>query len=252
MSDTEIALRALALLDLTDLSDDASEEGALALCERALSGPVPVAAICIWPRFVTAARAVLGTGPVRLATVVNFPDGDTAIAPVIRETEAALSDGADEIDLVLPWRAVLVGNTVSAAAMIRNVKMRCDDRLLKVILETGEYPDLDKVRTTSELAIAAGADFIKTSTGKTARSASIEAARAMLGVIAMTSRPVGLKPSGGIRSLSDAKAYLALTDAIMGPDWARPETFRFGASGLHQALVDVIAGGGGERNDGTY
>ncbi|QEL24453.1 deoxyribose-phosphate aldolase [Bosea sp. F3-2] len=242
MSDADIARRALALLDLTDLADDATADGARDLCRRALSGPVPVAAVCLWPRFVAVAREALGDSPVRIATVVNFPDGDTPIAPAVRETEEALEAGADEIDLVLPWRAVLAGQLTAAGAMVRNVKMRCGDKLLKVILETGEYPDLDKVRVASELAIAAGADFIKTSTGKTARSASIPAARAMLGVIGMAARPIGLKPSGGIRSLADAKSYLALADAMMGPDWATPATFRFGASGLYAALVEEIDG----------
>jgi deoxyribose-phosphate aldolase len=242
MSDADLARRALALLDLTDLADDATEEGTRDLCQRAVSGPVPVAAICLWPRFVATARAELGDGPVRIATVVNFPDGDTPIAPAMRETEEALAAGADEIDLVLPWRAVLAGQTTAAAAMVRNVKGLCDERRLKVILETGEYPNLDKVRTTSELAIAAGADFIKTSTGKTANAASIPAARVMLNVIAEAGRPVGLKPSGGIRTLADARRYLDLADAIMGEDWATPMTFRFGASGLYGALVEAIDG----------
>ena len=242
MSDEAMARRALALLDLTDLADDATQDGVRDLCRRAVSGPVPVAAVCLWPRFVAVAREALGDSPVRIATVVNFPQGDTAIAPAIRETEEALEAGADEIDLVLPWRAVLAGQLTAAGAMVRNVKMRCGDKLLKVILESGEYPDLDKVRVASELAIAAGADFIKTSTGKTARSASIPAARAMLGVIGLAARPVGLKPSGGIRTLADAKSYLALADAMMGPGWATPATFRFGASGLYAALLEEIGG----------
>ncbi len=242
MSDADLARRALALLDLTDLADDATEDGARELCRRAVSGPVPVAAVCLWPRFVATARAELGDGPVRIATVVNFPDGDTPIAPAMRETEEALAAGAGEIDLVLPWRAVLVGQTTAAAAMVRNVKGLCDERRLKVILETGEYPNLDKVRTTSELAIAAGADFIKTSTGKTANAASIPAARVMLNVIAETGRPVGLKPSGGIRTLADARRYLDLADAIMGEDWVSPTSFRFGASGLYTALIESIDG----------
>jgi len=242
MSDADLARRALALLDLTDLADDATEDGARDLCRRAVSGPVPVAAICLWSRFVATARAELGDGPVRIATVVNFPAGETPIAPVLRETEEALAAGADEIDLVLPWRAVLAGQTTGAETMIRNVKELCDERRLKVILETGEYPDLDKVRATSELAIAAGADFIKTSTGKTAHSASLPAARTMLGVIATAGRPVGLKPSGGIRTLADARGYLDLAGTIMSPDWASPTTFRFGASGLYGALVAAIDG----------
>ncbi|WP_089177484.1 deoxyribose-phosphate aldolase [Bosea sp. AS-1] len=253
MSDEALARRALALLDLTDLADDATAEGTRDLCRRAVSGPVPVAAVCLWPRFVAVARGTLGDGPVRIATVVNFPEGGTPIAPVIRETEAALETGADEIDLVLPWQSVLSGQTTAASAMVRNVKMRCGDKLLKVILETGEYPDLDKVRLAAELAISSGADFIKTSTGKTAHSASLPAARVMLNVISMTGRPVGLKPSGGIRTLADAKGYLDLADAIMGPDWATPRSFRFGASGLYGALVAAIGGGeAGGLTAGTY
>lgn len=242
MSDADLARRALALLDLTDLADDATEEGARELCRRAVSGPVPVAAVCLWPRFVATAREALGDSSVRIATVVNFPAGDSAAASVIGETDEALKAGADEIDLVLPWRALLAGETAAASAMVRDVKARCGGRLLKVILETGEYPDLDKVREASELAIAAGADFIKTSTGKTARAASIPAVRIMLGVIAQAGRPVGVKPSGGIRTLADAGTYLDLADAIMGPGWAKPETFRFGASGLYGALVEAIGG----------
>jgi deoxyribose-phosphate aldolase len=246
------AIRALRLLDLTDLADDANEAGLEALCARAMLPPGPVAAICIWPRFVRRARSLLGDGPVRLATVVNFPDGNTPIAPVLAETEAALADGADEIDLVMPWAAVITGHETGARAMIQLVKERCGERRLKVILETGEYRDLAQVETASRLAIESGADFIKTSTGKTARSATPEAVRTMLGVIAEADRPIGLKPSGGIRTLADAQRYLALADAIMGPDWASPQNFRFGASGLHQVLLDAAAGADNGEASGPY
>lgn len=243
MSDKTTAERALSLLDLTDLSDDASEASLAALCKKAVSGPVPVAAICVWPRFVAKARAILGAdGPVKIATVVNFPDGGTAIVPVNLETEQAIADGADEIDLVLPWRGVIAGQTAQASAMLRNIRMRCGDKTLKVILETGEYPDPSKIRPAAELAIEGGADFIKTSTGKTAKSATPEAVRTMLMVIGMSGRPVGIKPSGGIRTLADASAYLAMADGIMGPGWVSPRTFRFGASGLYDALVAAIRG----------
>ncbi|MFC5507041.1 deoxyribose-phosphate aldolase [Bosea massiliensis] len=246
------ARRALALLDLTDLSDNADEAGLAALCARAVGAPGPVPAICIWPRFVAQARTMLGRAPVRIATVVNFPQGESTGADVLAETQGAVAAGADEIDLVLPWRAFLGGDVAGAEAMVRAVKDGCDGRTLKVILETGEYPDLDRVRAASELAIAAGADFIKTSTGKTAHSASLPAARTMLEVIAGSDRPVGLKPSGGIRTLADAASYLDLADEIMGPHWARPDTFRFGASGLHQVLVDAIAGEASGEASGSY
>lgn len=246
------ARRALSLLDLTDLSDNADEAGLAALCARAVGAPGPVAAICIWPRFVAQARTMLGRAPVKIATVVSFPQGDATGAEVLAETQGAVAAGADEIDLVLPWRAFLAGDAAGAEAMVRAVREACEGRTLKVILETGEYPDLDRVRAASELAIAAGADFIKTSTGKTTHSASLPAARTMLEVIAASGRPVGLKPSGGIRTLADAAGYLELADAIMGPGWATPETFRFGASGLHQVLVDAITGGASGTASGSY
>lgn len=246
------ARRALALLDLTDLSDNADEAGLAALCARAVGAQGPVAAICIWPRFVAQARTMLGRAPVKIATVVNFPQGEATGAEVLAETQGAVAAGADEVDLVLPWRAFLAGDAAGAAAMVRAVREPCEGRTLKVILETGEYPDLDRVRAASELAIAAGADFIKTSTGKTTHSASLPAARTMLEVIAASGRAVGLKPSGGIRTLADAAGFLELADAIMGPQWATPETFRFGASGLHQVLVDAIAGGASGETSGSY
>ncbi|MET3889601.1 deoxyribose-phosphate aldolase [Bosea sp. OAE506] len=246
------ARRALSLLDLTDLSDNADEAGLAALCARAVGAPGPVAAICIWPRFVAQARTMLGRAPVRIATVVNFPQGESTGAEVLAETQSAVAAGADEIDLVLPWRAFLAGDAAGAEAMVRAVREACGGQTLKVILETGEYPDLDRVRAASELAIAAGADFIKTSTGKTAHSASLPAARTMLEVIAANGRPVGLKPSGGIRTLADAAGYLELADAIMGSGWATAETFRFGASGLHQVLVDAIAGEASGTASGSY
>ena len=259
MSDVTLAARALALLDLTDLSDNADAAGLAALCAKAVSTPGPVAAICIWPRFVAQARSILGTGPVKIATVVNFPDGGTDTAAVVAETKAAIAAGADEIDFVLPWRNYLsaylqepAGTLIAHIAMLTEIRRACGKRTLKVILETGEYPDLDAVREASELAILAGADFIKTSTGKTTHSASPEAARTMLEVIEKTDRAVGLKPSGGIRTLADAAGYLVLADEIMGPGWAKPETFRFGASGLHQVLTDVIAGGAAGQASGPY
>ena len=253
MSDEALARRAIALLDLTDLADDASAAGLDALCARAFLPPIPVAAVCVWPRFVARARTRLAGTRVRIATVVNFPAGDAPLREVEGAVEAALNAQADEIDLVIPWQAFLAGDPDPARIMIERVRDLCGEMpTLKVILETGEYPDQARVRAAADLAIAAGADFIKTSTGKTARSATPEAVRSMLGVIAACGRPVGLKPSGGIRSLADAGVYLALADTVMGEHWARPETFRFGASGLHQVLLDAIAGHGASQASGPY
>lgn len=253
MSDADLALRALRLLDLTDLSDQASETGALQLCARAVAAPGPVAAICIWPQFVKLARQTLKSSPVKIATVINFPAGGSNCSLIGSDIAEAIADGADEIDLVLPWRAFLAGDAEIASEMVAEARGSCGEKTLKIILETGEYPDQASVRAASELAIAAGADFIKTSTGKTKTSATPAAASTMLEVIKASGKPVGLKPSGGLRTLADARTYLALADEIMGPGWASAQTFRFGASGLYGVLADIIAGTApAERTDGAY
>lgn len=253
MADAETALRALRLLDLTELSDQATEASALQLCARAVAPPGPVAAICLWPQFVKLARQTLRGSPVRIATVINFPAGGTNCSLVESDLAEALADGADEIDLVMPWRAFLDGDEEIARDMLVEARARCGEKTLKIILETGEYPDQGAIRAAADLAIAAGADFIKTSTGKTRVSATPEAARTMLEAIKASGRAVGLKPSGGLRTLADARTYLDLADTLMGPDWATPQTFRLGASGLYAVLADIIAGTvPGERADGAY
>ncbi len=252
-ADIQAARRAIALLDLTDLGDQANEAGTLQLCARAVAAPGPVAAVCIWPQFVSLARRTLGDSPVRVATVVNFPAGGTNVGRISGDVQEAIGDGADEIDLVFPYKAFLEGAPEIAADMVAEIKAICESTLLKVILETGCFPDEASIRQASDLAIQSGADFIKTSTGKTPVSATPAAARVMLEAIKAGGLPVGLKPSGGIRTLADAKIYLDLADGIMGPAWANPRTFRFGASGLHQALADVIAGETPrESGDGVY
>ena len=240
------ARRALACLDLTDLADATSQEEATRLIARGQTAFGPVAAICIWPQFVSgAAQRLRGTG-VRLATVINFPAGGEDIERAVEDARQALRDGADEIDLVLPWRALKAGDEALPRAMVEAVAGCLPARArLKVIIESGELADPALIASASRIAIAAGAHFIKTSTGKTPVSATPEAARVMLTAIRDSGRPVGFKASGGIRTLADAQVYLGLADEIMGADWARPDTFRFGASGLLDALLAALRDGGG-------
>jgi deoxyribose-phosphate aldolase len=252
--DAALALRALRLLDLTDLSEAATEARALQLCAKARGGGglPPVAAVCVWPQFVGIARRALEGSPVRVATVANFPAGGTNVVRVAGDVAEALDDGADEIDIVLPWRTFLAGDPALAQDMVAEARGVCGQATLKVILETGQYPDEASIAAAARLAIAAGADFLKTSTGKSAVSATPEAARTLLEVIRQAPRAVGLKVSGGLRSLGDARTYLDLADAMMGPDWASPATFRLGASTLHGALASAIGGpGAGDRGDGA-
>ncbi|MEC9462870.1 MAG: deoxyribose-phosphate aldolase [Pseudomonadota bacterium] len=241
-----VASRALALLDLTNLKDDCTPDQIVTLCERAQSLFGPTAAICIWPRFVMQARTLLGPdSPIRIATVVNFPSGEMKTEDVLAETRAAVADGADEIDLVIPYRALAKGDEKAVTDMVTAVKAACGPAILKTILETGELKDIALIRRASDLSIAAGADFIKTSTGKVGVNATLEAADIMLQAIRDSRRKVGFKPAGGISTVADAGHYLRLADTIMGDDWVIPSTFRFGASGL---LDDIIAVLSGERS----
>jgi deoxyribose-phosphate aldolase len=210
------------------------------LCDRATTAAV--AAVCVWPAFVELCSTRLAGTGVRIATVVNFPAGTDPAERVVAVAASALAAGADEIDVVLPYRAWSAGRTDRAALMLDEVRAAAADATVKVILETGALADTGSVSAAATFAIDHGADFVKTSTGKIAVSATPAAASAMLAAIRASGRAVGLKPSGGIRTLADARTYLALADEAMGADWATPATFRFGASGLLDALLAVAAG----------
>lgn len=244
-----VAARVLGLIDLTNLSDDCTEDDVVELCARAHGVHGSVAAVCVWPRFVSrAVKELAGTG-VKVATVVNFPRGDDSVDDVLGMVERCVGEGADEIDLVIPYeklRDQVDGDGDRAVVhLVAKVKESLPaDRLLKVILETGELRDQVLVERAARLAVASGADFIKTSTGKTPVSATPEAVETMLTVLRESpriDRRVGIKPSGGIRSVAEAAGYLAIADRIMGPDWVTPETFRFGASGLLDAVESELA-----------
>jgi deoxyribose-phosphate aldolase len=243
----DIATLALRCLDLTSLRDDDTDASVERLADMAVTSFGAPAALCVYPRFVRTARARLdhhGLQSVRVATVSNFPDGDADVAKAIAETHSAMATGADEVDVVLPWRAVRSGDAAPALAIVAGCRALCDAAaapvLLKVILETGELGDAASIRKASEIALEAGADFIKTSTGKVRVNATIESATIMLETIRTHGAHAGFKASGGVATIADAARYLTLADRIMGPGWATPATFRFGASGLLSQLVAVL------------
>lgn len=250
----ETAAVALSLLDLTNLKDDCTPAQIETLCARAQSPYGNTAAVCIWPRFVAQARGILGTDhAVKIATVVNFPAGDMEVADVAAEAREAIADGADEIDLVIPYQALLAGNEQAVTDMVAAVKAECTGPvMMKTILETGELKDVALIQRASELAIEAGSDFIKTSTGKVTVNATLEAADIMLRAIRDSGRKVGFKPAGGIGSVADAALYLSLAETIMAPDWAMPSTFRFGASSLLDDILGVLAGGQSKTASSGY
>ena len=245
------AARALACLDLTSLNLDDTPERIDDLCDRALS-PAPgidihPAAVCIYPRFVAQARERVSASGIFVAAVANFPLGTAPINEVVAEVNGALDDGADEIDVVFPFRAYLAGDHLGAGELVRHVSELVHggtgQRTLKVILETGVLHEPDTIRAAAAVAIANGADFVKTSTGQLEPAATPEAASALLDVIGAAQRTgqrIGLKVAGGVKTVEDAALYLDLADRCLEPNGAHPGNFRFGASGLLNDIVRVL------------
>lgn len=238
MQHKTLALRILPLIDLTSLNDDDNVEVIKDLCQKAITPYGKVAAVCVYPSFVKLAKDCLHKTHLKIATVCNFPTGEQKIKTVLQETQRAIANGADEIDLVIPYKDYLTGNSKTTINLVSECKKICGtDILLKVILETGALIKPKIIIAASTDVIAAGADFLKTSTGKIPVNATPEAAQLMLTVIHHSIRQVGFKAAGGIRTVEQAAEYLKIADQIMGKDWVFPQTFRFGASSL---LDDVL------------
>lgn len=235
-----IARRSLPLLDLTSLNDGDDADSTVQLCTKAMTPVGNVAAVCLWPSFVTQAKQLLAGTGIRVATVVNFPGGSFGADKVVEQIDRALSAGADEIDVVMPYADVMTGSGQRAADHLAACRAACGTTLMKVILESGALAKPVLVERAAAIAVAAGADFLKTSTGKVQAGATPSAARIMLEACKAAPRRVGFKASGGIRDLVAAGEYLALADAICGPAWAAPETFRFGASGLLDTILAAL------------
>lgn len=236
-----MARRAIACLDLTSLNDGDTGDAIEALCAKAITPAGPVAAVCVWPRFVPLCRRLLDGAGVKVCTVVNFPHGRPDVEAVRTETKSAIADGANEIDVVLPYAALLSGREAEARAVLDAAREATGDRTLKVILETGRLITDDAVDTAAGLAIEAGADFLKTSTGKAPISATLASTHRLLDAAAGATRPVGVKAAGGVRTTAQAAAYLRLADRIMKTA-VGPDRFRFGASGLLNDLLAALDG----------
>jgi deoxyribose-phosphate aldolase len=236
---------AIRCIDLTTLEGDDSPGRVRALCARAVvpaPGSPSVAAVCVYPAFIAAARQALEGSGVRVAAVTGaFPSGYAPRPIKLAEVEAALAAGADEIDFVADRSALIAGDDASFAAEIAAARAASSGTTLKVILETGELGTYANVRRAADLALEAGADFLKTSTGKTTLGATpataLLLAQAVRAYSARTGRPAGLKLAGGIRSAGVALGYLALVAEALGAAWLDPTRLRLGASALLDDLL---------------
>jgi len=248
----QAARQALALMDLTSLNDDDNDTVIRELCARANTPVGHPAAVCVYPAFVQSARAALAeqglAGKVKVATVTNFPHGEADVERAAAETRAAIAAGADEVDVVFPYRALMAGDAEVGRKLVEACKRECGDAVLKVILETGELKEAGLIDRAGMLAIDGGADFLKTSTGKVAVNATLDAAKILLTAIKASGRDVGFKAAGGVRTAEDAAAYLQLAERVMGAEWITPAHFRFGASGLLGSLLETL---GVEQDKGS-
>ena len=238
---------ALACLDLTSLNNADTEADIAQLCQRAQSPFGSVPAVCVWPRLAAFARAQL-PAHISVAAVANFPHGHTDVAAAVYDTRLIVQAGAQEVDVVLPYKALFAGDEAAVASLLTAVRQACPGLVLKVILETGELQTPALIARASQLALDAGADFLKTSTGKTPINATPEAAQIMLEAIATSPAArnhVGFKASGGIRTVRDAMLYETLVQQYLGLDALNPQRFRIGASSL-LSDIEAVLGPSGE------
>ena len=243
----------LSAIDLTTLSCCDSEESVGQFARRAAEFGVDyphlqnVASICVYPPFVETVGLAIDATPLRITSVVGgFPSSQTFLEVKMLETAMAIENGADEVDMVINVGKILDEAYDEAAAEVEVLRGEAEDATLKVILETGALGEPHLIRSASLVAMAAGADFIKTSTGKIDKSATPEAAIIMCEAIrdfhAKTGRKVGFKAAGGIRSAEDAALYYTIVKEILGEEWLTPELFRIGASALANNLLSAIEG----------
>ncbi len=238
----------VSMIDLTTLEGKDSDGKALALCRKAVR-PIDnepdfphVAAVCVYPNLVRIAKKSLERSGVIVASVAaSFPSGQSPLKIKVQEVRQVVELGADEVDMVISRGEFLEGNYDYTFNEISEVKSACGSAHLKVILETGELETYDNVRKASLIAMMAGADFIKTSTGKVQPAATLPATLVMLEAIRdfyhETGKMTGMKPAGGIRTSKDALAYLCLVKETLGDAWLTPDYFRLGASTLLNDLL---------------
>lgn len=242
--DKELARRVFSCIDNTTLNGTDNNAHVEAFCRHTMEFG-KVAAVCVYPRFVSVARHVLDGSGIKVASVAGaFPHGQLPIHLKVEEVKYAIGEGANEVDMVLSRGALLAGEDDRVRDEVATIKEACQGHTLKVILETGELANPSLIAKASQLAIDGGADFIKTSTGKIGVGATLETAEIMLNVInenvKKSKKTVGFKAAGGISTPEEALAYAKLAKKIMGDDYVKNQTFRIGASRLTDRLFAIL------------
>ncbi|MDR2893853.1 MAG: deoxyribose-phosphate aldolase [Alistipes sp.] len=250
---TRVWTTCLGAIDLTSLGATDSEASVTEFVGRAARFCIdfphlpPPASVCVWPVFVDTAGLALGASRIPITSVSGgFPSSQTFIEVKMLETAMAIESGADEVDVVISIGELIGGEIDRMAGTLSLLREEAGDAILKVIIESGELKTPTLIRTASLAAMLAGADFVKTSTGKTPTAATPEAAVVMCTAIRdfhrATGRKIGFKAAGGIKTAADASLYYTIVEQILGPEWLTPDLFRIGASSLADALLSAIEG----------
>ncbi|MCW5589306.1 MAG: deoxyribose-phosphate aldolase [Legionellales bacterium] len=236
------AQKLIRLLDLTNLNLEAKPDDIIALSQQAATPYGHVAAICVYEKFIPLVKQSVTDAQIKIASVANFPAGTGHFEEVTQAIHLAIEQGANEIDVVMPYQDYLKGHTAQVSQFIKACKLTCGPQVvLKVILETGALSDPNLIYQASLDCIESGADFIKTSTGKIQQGASLQAAFAMLTAIKDQGGTVGFKASGGISKGQQALQYLYFAEHILGKAFIQPTTLRFGASSLLMDLLKILS-----------
>ncbi|PHQ79983.1 MAG: deoxyribose-phosphate aldolase [Coxiella sp. (in: Bacteria)] len=231
--------RIIALIDLTRLVEEDNETAVINFCQMASELEMPVACVCIYPQYVAAVRAAFPK--LTIATVANFPGGDSALDEVASSIQSSIAAGANEIDVVMPYTQLIEGNIAYVAQFLKRCREETADKaLLKVIIESGALDDKQIIKATA-ICANANVDFIKTSTGKIATGVSPKVVDTILKVFAKLDNPPGIKISGGVHTPEQAMAYIDIIAVYRDEAWITPQHVRIGASRLLDALNSSVA-----------
>jgi deoxyribose-phosphate aldolase len=227
-------------MDATCLDDHASEAVITQLCQLVKSAPTRVASICVYPKWITFVKNYFKNSPLAITTVINFPKATLDRQSMQKHIQAALQAGADEIDIVFPYETFDANKPQLTLDYLQSAKADCGDHLLKVIIESGQAPSLEWIEQATLCVVQSGADFVKTSTGKTPQGATPEAVKMMAFTLKEAERLCGLKISGGVRTIEQANQYLDIVQSILGASFITQKWLRLGASSLLEACITQL------------
>ena len=242
MQKSSLATKLIGNLDLTSLNLSDTNETIISLCQNAQTPYGNVRAVCVYPQFITLAKNSLKNTDISVATVINFPQGRSDIISLKEQLLNSINCGADEIDAVFPYHDFLKNNIDICKTFLETLTQNKADKKIKIILESGAFTDQKILNQACLLCLKYDIDFLKTSTGKTAISATPEAVKTIIDSIKSTSANVGIKISGGIKTFNQAEQYYNIIKTVMNENWITPEHFRIGASSLLNNLIQEIKG----------